>query len=253
MRFLFTGALAANQTVLLPQGVAGMWVVFNGTSNAFTINLGVNNGSNVVAGQTVVCPQQYDIIIYSDGTNVRKADSGLISSGIVSSFSGGLTGLTPSSATTGAVTLAGTLAVANGGTGVATLAANNVILGNGTSAVQAVAPSTSGNVLTSNGSSWVSQTPTSTVSVGTTWTNYTGSRSLGTTYTNSTGKLIFLSVYTTSQVSSISIAVNGMTIFASSWGGSPNNSTAFTAIPPGATYSVSSPSSGGIGFWYECV
>ena len=35
----------------------------------------------------------------------------------VSSFSGGTTGLTPSTATTGAVTLGGTLAVANGGTG----------------------------------------------------------------------------------------------------------------------------------------
>jgi hypothetical protein len=34
------------------------------------------------------------------------------------SFSGGTTGLTPSSATSGAITLAGTLAVANGGTGV---------------------------------------------------------------------------------------------------------------------------------------
>ena len=37
----------------------------------------------------------------------------------VTSFSAGTTGLTPSTATTGAVTLAGTLAVANGGTGVA--------------------------------------------------------------------------------------------------------------------------------------
>jgi len=38
----------------------------------------------------------------------------------VSSFSAGTTGFTPSSATTGAVTLAGTLAVANGGTGTTT-------------------------------------------------------------------------------------------------------------------------------------
>jgi hypothetical protein len=38
----------------------------------------------------------------------------------VSSFSAGTTGLTPNSASTGAVTLAGTLAVANGGTGTAT-------------------------------------------------------------------------------------------------------------------------------------
>lgn len=48
------------------------------------------------------------------------------------------------------------LAVASGGTGSATLTANNVLLGNGTSAVQVVAPSTSGNVLTSNGTTWAS-------------------------------------------------------------------------------------------------
>jgi hypothetical protein len=52
----------------------------------------------------------------------------------------------------------GTLPVANGGTGAATLTANNVLLGNGTSALQAVAPGTSGNVLTSNGTTWTSVT-----------------------------------------------------------------------------------------------
>ena len=50
--------------------------------------------------------------------------------------------------------------VANGGTGLSTVTANNVILGNGTSAFQTVAPSTTGNVLTSNGTTWVSQAPT---------------------------------------------------------------------------------------------
>lgn len=48
------------------------------------------------------------------------------------------------------------LTVAYGGTGSSTLTLNSVILGNGTSAVQAVAPGTSGNVLTSNGTTWVS-------------------------------------------------------------------------------------------------
>mgnify|MGYP000627693700 CR=1 FL=1 len=52
-----------------------------------------------------------------------------------------------------------TIAVANGGTGAATLTANNVLLGNGTSALQVVAPSTAGNVLTSNGTTWQSTTP----------------------------------------------------------------------------------------------
>jgi len=48
------------------------------------------------------------------------------------------------------------LLVANGGTGQTSLTANNVILGNGTSAVQFVAPGTSGNKLTSNGTTWTS-------------------------------------------------------------------------------------------------
>jgi hypothetical protein len=50
------------------------------------------------------------------------------------------------------------LSVASGGSGAASLAANNVILGNGTSAVQTVAPGSSGNVLRSNGTTWVSGT-----------------------------------------------------------------------------------------------
>ena len=129
MRFNLTGALAANQTVLLPQSVAGMWVVTNSTSGSFTITFGSNNGSNVAAGTTVSCPQGYSILVYCDGTNVKKADDGLITS---------------------------VLPVTSGGTGLASLTANNVILGNGTSAVQFVAPGSSGNVLQSNGSTWAS-------------------------------------------------------------------------------------------------
>ena len=76
--------------------------------------------------------------------------------------SGGTTGLTTSGGPitgSGTITFAGTLAVANGGTGATSLTANNVVLGNGTSAVQVVAPGTSGNLLTSNGSTWASSTP----------------------------------------------------------------------------------------------
>ena len=53
----------------------------------------------------------------------------------------------------------GTLPVGNGGTGATTLSANAVLLGNGTSALQTVAPGTVGNVLVSNGTTWVSQAP----------------------------------------------------------------------------------------------
>jgi len=50
----------------------------------------------------------------------------------------------------------GIVAVANGGTGLAILTSNNVILGNGTSSPTFIAPGTMGNVLTSNGTTWIS-------------------------------------------------------------------------------------------------
>ncbi len=61
-----------------------------------------------------------------------------------------------SALSTAASSITGQVAVANGGTGASTLTANNVILGNGTSAVQFVAPGTTGNILTSNGTTWTS-------------------------------------------------------------------------------------------------
>ena len=76
----------------------------------------------------------------------------------VTSFSAGTTGLTPSTGTTGAVTLAGTLAIANGGTnGTATPTAGTVAYGTGT-AYAFTSAGTSGQVLQSNGSgapTWV--------------------------------------------------------------------------------------------------
>ena len=66
----------------------------------------------------------------------------------VSSFSAGTTGLTPSTGTTGNVTLGGTLAVANGGTGVTTkTGTGNVVLSTSpTLTTPALAGATSGNI-----------------------------------------------------------------------------------------------------------
>jgi hypothetical protein len=64
----------------------------------------------------------------TDGKLYFKNNSGVVTLlassgdiGGVSTFSGGSTGLTPSTATSGAITLAGTLALANGGTGATTV------------------------------------------------------------------------------------------------------------------------------------
>jgi hypothetical protein len=72
-------------------------------------------------------------------------------------FSGAFTVAVPT------LSLTNALSVASGGTGTSSLALNNILLGNGTNAVQAVPPGTSGNILTSNGNTWVSATPTATL------------------------------------------------------------------------------------------
>jgi hypothetical protein len=69
----------------------------------------------------------------------------------IASFSGAnITSLNATNISTG------TLAVARGGTGANSLTANSVLLGNGTSSILFVSPGTSGNVLTSNGTTWTS-------------------------------------------------------------------------------------------------
>jgi microcystin-dependent protein len=79
------------------------------------------------------------------------------SSATVSSFSAGTTGFTPSSATSGAVTLAGILGIANGGTGLSSVGA-------------------AGTVLTSTGSAatWSAGVPTGAIQMWSTGTAPTG-------------------------------------------------------------------------------
>jgi hypothetical protein len=80
--------------------------------------------------------------------------------------------------TGGTITGITDLTVADGGTGASSITANSVILGNGTSALSGnlVAPSTSGNVLTSNGTTWTSATPAGGLGVGQTWQDVLSSR-----------------------------------------------------------------------------
>jgi hypothetical protein len=92
-----------------------------------------------------------------DATNTSEVFSGTQGDIQATNFRGNLVG-NASTATT-AVNVSGTVAVANGGTGATTLTANSVLLGNGTSSVQSVSPGTAGNVLTSNGTTWLSTTP----------------------------------------------------------------------------------------------
>jgi hypothetical protein len=119
---------SAGFNALSPITTTGDLIIGNGTNSATRLGIGTNG-----------------YVLTSNGTTATWSAS----TGGVTSFSAGSTGLTPSTATTGAVSLAGTLAIANGGTGQTT--ANT--------AFNALAPSqtsNSGKYLTTDGTntSW---------------------------------------------------------------------------------------------------
>lgn len=108
--------------------------------------------------------------VASNATNANTAST-IVARDASGNFSAGTITATLSG---NATNVTGTVAVANGGTGSTSLTANNVLLGNGTSALQVVAPGANGNVLTSNGTTWVSSTPTSGGSVTSVAQTFTG-------------------------------------------------------------------------------
>ena len=136
--------------------------------------------------------------------------------------------------------LATDLAVADGGTGASSFTLNSVVLGNNVGALNGnmVAPGASGNVLTSNGTTWVSGA--SGLGSGQTWKNMTSSRASATPYTNSTGKPIFVSVYTDGSDTGLYMTVDGLIIaYAGQPAGTGNDRNFVSGIVPnGSTYSV---------------
>jgi hypothetical protein len=180
LRLNLTGTTAGARDLIVP-AIQKPYIVNNGTADIITVK---------VSGQTgVAVPASTSMLLYNNGTDVIVAFNRVVAN-VVGNVTGNVTG-TASNATvlqtartiaisgnvTGTATsfdgsgnisipvtaidaggiTAGTLGVARGGTGATTLTDNNVILGNGTSAVKFVAAGTTGNVLTSNGSAWVSQ------------------------------------------------------------------------------------------------
>lgn len=117
---------------LSPVTTTGDLIIGNGTNSAIRLAIGAST-----------------YVLTSNGTTA----SWQAASGGVTTFSGGSTGLTPATATSGAITLAGTLAIANGGTNsTATATAGGASYGTGT-AFAFTAAGTAGQVLTSAGTS----------------------------------------------------------------------------------------------------
>jgi hypothetical protein len=159
-----TGRLTGEYT-----GITGVGTLANGTWTATTIavahggtgatnaldartNLGLVISSNVQA-YSVQLQSLADVA--TNGMLSRSAANTVtprtITSGTNITVSNG-----DGSAGNPTIDLTGIVAVSNGGTGANTISANAVVIGNGTSAIQTVAPGASGNLLTSNGTNWTS-------------------------------------------------------------------------------------------------
>jgi hypothetical protein len=127
LRLNLTGTSGGARQLILGSGcqIEKLYLVNNGLADAVTVKNTSGTGIAVPAGKSM--------FVFNDGTNVVDATTYLSS-----------------------LTLGTALPVASGGTGLATLTANNVIIGNGTSAPSFVAPGSNGNILTSNGTTWTS-------------------------------------------------------------------------------------------------
>ena len=138
LKFTSAVSLTGTRTATLgPNTVSKMWMIENATTGGQSIAIKQGSGAEVTIGTGEKA------FVYTDGAGAGAA----------------VFIANPTETGSGTVTSIDVSGVANGGTGANTLTANNVLLGNGTSSPLEVAPSTSGNVLTSNGSTWQSTAP----------------------------------------------------------------------------------------------
>jgi hypothetical protein len=132
----------------------------------------------------------------------------------------------------------------------------NGVIARSSSGIQTVEPGSSGNVLTSNGTTWTSAIPTPPVVKGLglggeVWQNV--ARALGVTYTNTRGYPIMISVNGGASGSSgISIVINGVGVYfhQAQWNGPGAFPGAVIIVPDGATYRVTM-STSGLSTWWE--
>ena len=147
--WLIENATTGSQIITIKQGSGATVNIANG-SKVMVVTDGVGAGAAVINANPTEAGAGTVTSVGGTGTVNGISLSGTVTSSGNLTLGGALSGVNLTSQVTG------TLPVANGGTGQTALTANNVVLGNGTSAVQVVAPGTSGNVLKSNGSTWAS-------------------------------------------------------------------------------------------------
>jgi len=223
----------------LVTNVTGTLPIANGGTGQVTANAAVNALLPVQAGNN-------GLFLTTNGTDTAWAAASGGGGGGVSSVnaSGGTTGMTFTGGpilSAGTLTMGGTLTVANGGTGATTHSVNGLLTGNGTSAVNTIAPGTNGQVLTSNGTNWYAAAFTAgNVTGPLSSTNLaipTFSGASGTILLNNSGATI-----SGGTITAVAFAGDGASITGLSTG---NISSGTLPIARGGTNSTATPTNGG--------
>lgn len=148
-----TLSLPTNVTIgtsLTISGLTANSFLYSGVAGLLTTTAVPTNGQLLI-GSTGAAPVAATITQGTGITITNGVGSIAIANAGVLSFSAGTTGFTPNTTTTGAITLAGTLSLANGGTNASLTAVNGGVVYSTASALAITTAGTNGQYLKSNG------------------------------------------------------------------------------------------------------
>jgi hypothetical protein len=266
-----SGTVASARITGSYTGITGVGTLTAGTWNATTIAV-ANGGTgvttstgtgNVVLSASPALTGTPTAPNAANGTNTTQIATTAFVNSSITIASAALGTMSTQNAnnvtiTGGSITGITDLSVADGGTGRSTLTSGNLLLGNGASSVNTLAPGATGNIIVSDGTSWISSDVRfsgAKLGLGITneiWFDETLLKAFNVEYFNFRTYPIAVTARTNcSGASFINFLVNGVSISNFNWqfNGCGSFGGGFVIVPPGASYQLNSAQS--LNYWRE--